>query len=158
MVTAKVLNKLEKKGSHFVETNCFPITSKNCHCLFNFTRRFDSEKSAFQLRKTYNGKKGRCPGAIMPKLFAFVHIFVESMQMDEVVAALQRIPNIEELFHVTGEFDVVSLVSANDIEQFRDVLKNQIMKISGVRSTVSSVVLHRHNLAESPPLTALVSA
>ena len=94
----------------------------------------------------------------MPKLFAFVHIFVESMQMDEVVAALQRIPNIEELFHVTGEFDVVSLVSANDIEQFRDVLKNQIMKISGVRSTVSSVVLHRHNLAESPPLAALVSA
>jgi len=79
------------------------------------------------------------------KMFAFVHIFVESLQMDEVVEALQKIPNIEELFHVTGEFDVVSLVSADSVEQFRDVLKNKIMKISGVRSTVSSIVLHHHS-------------
>jgi len=92
------------------------------------------------------------------KLLAFVHIFVESVQMDEVVNALQKIPNIQELFHVTGEFDIVTVVSAEDIEQFRDVLKNKIMKISGVRSTVSSVVLHHHALTNSPPLAALVSA
>jgi DNA-binding Lrp family transcriptional regulator len=95
----------------------------------------------------------------MPKkLLAFVHIFVESVQMDEVVNALQRIPNIQELFHVTGEFDIVTVVSAEDIEQFRDVLKNKIMKISGVRSTVSSVVLHHHTLTNSTPLAALVTA
>ena len=92
------------------------------------------------------------------KMLAFVHIFVESVQLDEVVGALQRIPNIEEVFHVTGEFDIVSMVSAKDIEEFRDILKNRIMKISGVRSTVSSVVLHHHTRAESPQLTALVSA
>jgi DNA-binding Lrp family transcriptional regulator len=92
------------------------------------------------------------------KMFAFVHIFVESLQMDEVVTALQGIPNIEELFHVTGEFDVVSLVSADDIEQFRDILKNKIMKISGVRSTVSSIVLHRHSVAIPQQLTAVVPA
>lgn len=94
----------------------------------------------------------------MPKLFAFVHIFVESIQMDEVVNALQIIPNIEEIFHVTGEFDVVTLVSAEDIEQFRDVLKNKIMKISGVRSTVSSVVLHHHGQIQSPKLAPLLPA
>ena len=64
--------------------------------------------------------------------------------MDEVVQALQNLPNMEELYEVTGEFDIVSLVSAADIEEFRDILKNKIMKIRGVKSTVTSVVLHSH--------------
>lgn len=71
-------------------------------------------------------------------------IFVESPQMDEVVAALERLPNIEELYEVSGEFDIVSLVSAEDIEEFRDILKNRIMKIPGIKSTVTSIVLHTH--------------
>jgi len=61
--------------------------------------------------------------------------------MDEVVAALTKLENLEELYEVTGEFDIVTLLSASDIEEFRDVLKNRIMKIKGVKSTVSSVVL-----------------
>lgn len=80
----------------------------------------------------------------MAKLLAFVNIFVESPYMDDVVAALHKMDNLEELYEVTGEFDIVTLVSASDIEEFREVLKNKIMKIKGVKSTVSSVVLHTH--------------
>lgn len=80
----------------------------------------------------------------MQRLLAFVDIFVESPYMDEVVQELQKLPNMEELYEVTGEFDIVSLVSAADIEEFRDILKNKIMKIRGVKSTVTSVVLHSH--------------
>ncbi|HXQ93084.1 MAG TPA: Lrp/AsnC ligand binding domain-containing protein [Nitrososphaerales archaeon] len=94
----------------------------------------------------------------MTKLLAFVHIFVESPRMDEVVCALKGIPNIEELCDVTGEFDIVSLVSARDIDEFRDILKNKIMKISGVRSTVSSVVLHKHIRPDVPELEAVITA
>jgi DNA-binding Lrp family transcriptional regulator len=86
----------------------------------------------------------------MKQLLAFVDIFVESPQMDEVVQALAKLPNMEELYEVTGEFDIVSLVSAADIEEFRDVLKNKIMKIKGVKSTVSSVVLHAHKGPRCP--------
>ncbi len=75
---------------------------------------------------------------------AFVGIFVESSAMDDVVAALKKLDNLEELYEVTGEFDIVTLLSAADIEEFRDVLKNRIMKIKGVKSTVSSVVLMSH--------------
>ena len=64
--------------------------------------------------------------------------------MDEVVRALERLPNVEELYEVSGEFDIVTLVSAEDIEEFRDILKNRIMKISGIKSTVTSIVLHTH--------------
>ena len=80
----------------------------------------------------------------MSKLFAFVDIFVEAQEMDEVITSLTKLENLEELYEVTGEFDIVTLVSANDIEEFRDVLKNKIMKIKGVKSTVSSIVLKAH--------------
>jgi DNA-binding Lrp family transcriptional regulator len=80
----------------------------------------------------------------MTKMLAFVDIFVDSPSMDDVVQALGRIPNIEELYEVTGEFDIVTLVSATDIEEFRDTLKNKILKIKGVKSTVSAIVLHTH--------------
>jgi len=80
----------------------------------------------------------------LPHLHAFIGIFVESHQMDEVVEALSRIDNVEELYEVTGEADIVALVSASDIEEFRDILKNKIMKINGVKSTVTSIVLQAH--------------
>jgi len=80
----------------------------------------------------------------LPRLLAFIDIFVESPEMDTVVAALSKLENLEELFEVTGEFDIVTLFSASDIEEFRDILKNKVMKIKGVKSTVSSIILKTH--------------
>jgi len=80
----------------------------------------------------------------LSRILAFVDIFVESAEMDSVVAALSKLETLEELYEVTGEFDIVTLVSATDIEEFREILKNKILKIKGVKSTVSSVVLHTH--------------
>ena len=77
----------------------------------------------------------------MRRLLVFVNIFVESPDLDEVVQALSQLSSVEELYEVTGEFDIVALVSAADIEEFRDTLKNKILKIRGVRSTVTSVVM-----------------
>ena len=62
--------------------------------------------------------------------------------MDDVVKALNEFPNVEEIYEVTGEFDIVSLVSAADIEEFRDFLKNKLLKVKGVKSTVTSIVLN----------------
>ena len=80
----------------------------------------------------------------MSKILSFVNIFVESPEMDNVLEALGKLENLEELYEVTGEFDIVTLVSASDIEEFRDILKNRIMKIKGIKSTVSSIVLKAH--------------
>src|SRR5260370_7458127 len=80
----------------------------------------------------------------MASLIAFVSIFVESPYMDDVVQALSRLDKVVDLYEVTGEFDIVTVVSASDIEEFRDVLKNKIMKVKGVKSTLSSIVLKTH--------------
>lgn len=77
----------------------------------------------------------------MARLLAFVDIFVDSPSLDAVAKALSELSNVKELYEVTGEFDIVSLVSAADIEEFRDFLKNKVLKIPGVKSTVTSIVL-----------------
>ena len=78
----------------------------------------------------------------MPQLLAFINIFVESPCLDEVVQALSQLSNVEELYEVTGEFDVVTLVSVADMDEFRDFLKNKVLKIKGIRSTVTSIVFN----------------
>jgi DNA-binding Lrp family transcriptional regulator len=80
----------------------------------------------------------------LPRLLAFIDIFVESAEMDNVVAAISKLENLEELFEVTGEFDIVTLFSASDIEEFREILKNKVLRIKGIKSTVSSIILKTH--------------
>jgi len=94
----------------------------------------------------------------LARLLAFVDIFVESPTLDDVVKALNQLPNVEEIYEVTGEFDIVTLVSTADIEEFRDFLKNKLLKIKGIKSTVTSIVLnapkgHRngHSVVAKPP-------
>ena len=60
----------------------------------------------------------------------------------EVLTALTRLPNIEELYEVSGNSDIVSLVSGRDIDEIRDLLKNDIRKIPGIRNVLTSIVLN----------------
>ena len=80
----------------------------------------------------------------MARLLVLANIFVESPSLDDVAQALTRLPNVEEVYEVSGEFDIVALVSAADIEEFSYFLKNKLMKIKGIRSTVTSVVLNAY--------------
>jgi len=88
------------------------------------------------------GRKSRRVG--LSRLLVFVNIFVDSPEMDNVVAWLSKLENVVDIYEVTGEFDIVTLISAEDIEEFRRVLQTKIEKIKGVKSTVSSVVLKAH--------------
>ena len=80
----------------------------------------------------------------MARLFIIVSIFVVPPMMGHVVEELAKLPCVERLYEVSGEFDVICFVSAAGIEEFRDILVNQIMKIEGIRSTVSDVILSSH--------------
>ena len=52
------------------------------------------------------------------RLLAMVNIFVESPLLDSVVSALGALPSVEELYEVTGEFDVVAVIVCSGIEEF----------------------------------------
>ena len=77
----------------------------------------------------------------MSNFLATVNIFAESTEIDHVVTALSKLKNIEEVYEVAGEYDIVTLVCTPTIEDFRDVLQKHIMKIKGVKSTIVTVLL-----------------
>jgi DNA-binding Lrp family transcriptional regulator len=75
---------------------------------------------------------------------ASVNLFVDQTQKTQIIDALSKIENIEAIYEVKGEFDIVSIVSASSLEEFRNVLQKKIMKIKGIKSTITSVVLKAH--------------
>jgi len=81
----------------------------------------------------------------MPKnVKAFLNIFVESKELDKVTEALVKLPEVTDIYEVTGEYDLVTLVATETISSFRDFLKNKILTIDGIRSTVTAMVIYTH--------------
>ena len=78
------------------------------------------------------------------QFLASVNLFVDKSQMDNVLSELSKLQNTREVYEVAGEYDVVSLVSASSVEEFYDVLQRKIMKIRGVKSIITTVVLARY--------------
>ncbi len=84
----------------------------------------------------------------MGRFTALVQIFAESSGLDSIERALSKLDNLEALFEVTGEFDIVALISAADNVEFREILQDKIRSIEGVKATTISVVLND----VSPPM------
>ena len=80
---------------------------------------------------------------------ASVNLFIDPTQKAQVINALSRLENIEDIYEVKGEFDIVSTVSTASLEEFRTILHNKILKIKGVKSTVITVVLKTHKRLKS---------
>ena len=77
----------------------------------------------------------------LTRFTALVQIFAETSGLDSVERALSKLDNLEALYEVTGEFDIVALISAADSVEFREILRSKIRSIEGVRATAISVVL-----------------
>jgi len=75
---------------------------------------------------------------------AFLHIFVESSRLEKVSKEITKLPETIDVYEVTGEFDIIAIVATPSIEEFRSFLKDKILKIQGVKSTVTSIVLHTY--------------
>ena len=95
------------------------------------------------INDSYSSPRGKDRKS-MNRLLASVNIFVEPSQKQHVVTALSELNSIEEVYEVAGEYDIVSLVSASCLEEFRDVLQKKIMKIKGIKSTITTIILEPH--------------
>ncbi len=79
-----------------------------------------------------------------------LNLFVESKELESVTGSLVKLFEVTDVYEVTGEYDVVCLLRTESILAFREVLKNKILKIPGVKSTVSSIVLYTHKRDRKP--------
>ena len=91
----------------------------------------------------------------MSKVLASVGIFVEQSKKEDVLAGLYDIENVEEIYDVTGEFDIFSIVSASCLEELRETLQRRIMKIAGVKSAITSIILQPHKITRKINKTRL---
>jgi DNA-binding Lrp family transcriptional regulator len=73
-----------------------------------------------------------------------LNITIESRDLDEVSRSLAGIASVVDVYEVTGESDIVAVIEADDVMAFRNLLKNEILKIDGIKTTVSSVVMYIH--------------
>jgi DNA-binding Lrp family transcriptional regulator len=80
----------------------------------------------------------------MSRFLASVNIFVDQTQKEKVLSALSQLKGIEEVYDVVGEYDIVSLVSASCVEEFREFMHERIMKIKGIKSTIITIILESH--------------
>ncbi len=81
----------------------------------------------------------------MPQgITVLLNVFVESQELETVTRALEKLPEVTDLYEVTGEYDLVALMKTDSIGTFRELLKNKILRIKGIRSSVSAVIIHTH--------------
>ncbi len=77
-------------------------------------------------------------------MLAILNLFVESKKLESVADELTKLPNIRDLYEVTGEYDLVAIVNVENALDFRRFLKDKVLKIDGIKSTVTSIVLFIH--------------
>ena len=75
---------------------------------------------------------------------AVLHVFVDSNALEKVAKEITKLPEAVDVYEVTGEFDVIAVMEAPSINHFRELIKDKILKIPGVKSTVTSIVLYTH--------------
>ena len=90
-------------------------------------------------------------GQLLPnEVRVILNLFVESKDLEMVTDSLVKLSEVTDVYEVTGEYDIVCLLRTESILAFREVLKNKILKIPGVKSTVSSIVLYTHKRDRKP--------
>lgn len=71
-------------------------------------------------------------------------VTIKSQELERVAHALRDLPEVSDLYEVTGEYDLVALIQTDSITSFRNLLKNRILSIEGISGTNTLVIIHTH--------------
>jgi DNA-binding Lrp family transcriptional regulator len=74
-------------------------------------------------------------------VFVILNVVVQAQKLEKVTAALERLPEVADLYEVTGEYDLVAILQTDSIVEFRR-LTHKIQRIEGIRGTNSMVIIH----------------
>jgi DNA-binding Lrp family transcriptional regulator len=80
---------------------------------------------------------------------AIVLIKADIQQIPEVAETIAQIPQVSEVYSVTGEFDLVALVRVRAHDELADVIPGRLNKVDGVTATETHIAFRtysRHDL------------
>ncbi len=70
---------------------------------------------------------------------AILHVFVEPGKIEDVGEVLAKMPEIIDVYEVTGEYDLmIATTRANDLHKLRSLLSERSMKMHGVKAVTTS--------------------
>jgi len=74
-------------------------------------------------------------------ILVLLNVVVQSQQLEKVTQALEKFPEVTDLYEVTGEYDLVALIHTESIVEFRK-LTHRILRIEGIKGTNSMIIIH----------------
>jgi Lrp/AsnC family transcriptional regulator for asnA, asnC and gidA len=74
-------------------------------------------------------------------VLVILNVVVQAQKLEKVTAALEKLPEVVDLYEVTGEYDLVAVLQTDSIVEFRR-LTHKIQRIEGIRGTNSMVIIH----------------
>jgi len=80
---------------------------------------------------------------------AIVLVKADVARIPETAEVLAQIPQVSEVYSVTGEFDLVALVRVRVHDELADVIPGTINRVDGVRQTETHIAFRtysRHDL------------
>jgi DNA-binding Lrp family transcriptional regulator len=80
---------------------------------------------------------------------AIVLVKAEVQRIPEIAAEIAQIPQVSEVYSVTGEFDMVAIVRVRAHEELADVIPGGVNKVPGVTHTETHIAFRtysRHDL------------
>jgi DNA-binding Lrp family transcriptional regulator len=66
---------------------------------------------------------------------AILYVFVESGKLEDVGKALAKIPEVIDVYEVTGEYDIIATAKANDLHRRRSLISEKAVTTSVVLRT-----------------------
>ena len=84
-----------------------------------------------------------------PMITAIVHIDTDASMIPEVAERVAELPEVSEVYSVTGEIDLIAMVRVHEHEHLADVIADAISKVDGVLRTQTYIAFRtysRHDL------------
>jgi DNA-binding Lrp family transcriptional regulator len=76
-------------------------------------------------------------------LTAFVMIQVEPEQIANVAQTIANLPNVAEVYSVTGDFDILVILHLAEYEQLAEAVPDRLSKIAGITRTNTVLAFRR---------------
>jgi DNA-binding Lrp family transcriptional regulator len=81
-------------------------------------------------------------------LTAFVMIHTEPKKIAAVAQTVANLPNVAEVYSVTGDFDIIAVLRLSEYDQLAEVVPDALAQIDGVLRTSTALAFRRYSAGD----------
>ncbi|MGB9751662.1 MAG: AsnC family transcriptional regulator [Roseiflexus castenholzii] len=78
-------------------------------------------------------------------LTAFVLIQAEPAKIAQIAQTVANLPNVAEVYSVTGDFDIIAVLRLAEYEHLAEVVPESLARIDGIRRTNTVLAFRRYS-------------